>query len=808
MSLRVLKLSRNRIADPSELIKLGNLASLVNLSISGNPVMASPNVHEYCVFHVRNVEVFNELRVSKETRERAAALFSLVTSSRQDSAERSPLKPKSSVQNECCEASPELLKSESVEKRTQDIENSPVMTQLKSAILSSCLPPSGESSHRPLRKRKQALKEVLRRAADQRKTSHKLQEETEELKEMIKVKNDHLAVLRKQMVEQSVESYMSDTDGFCIHEERASEAEVQGLEKKLREKEARRGEIVRSLEESRVEISRLELEVGKARRKCAFSQTYHRRRLDTPRFSRSGNMLSGTYKPNRTGPVVMGEDLDCASSRPKDETNAKEDNIAPKPKELTESQKRLYLFFTGLLKVACKVLRDAAEHEKWDTELKRSEQEMDVIVTDQGKFNVWTGRCLDMFEGRLVLDAEKRQLESKLAAQTAELEEKTKQERFLRDKVAAMEISDNRTKDAPQRYPSVGAEGQELKTAVARYKAKIEELQTQLDTINETVEKSARRANFHSVSSGGVRSTLKILQALEGEREKCRDEECEQKMKALRGENEELKREMGRNRNTGKGCEKGEESEFAQAVVRRAVKLNNYIAEKFAGEKLDPEPAMGLETWRTLDRFTRQTRAYIRSAEKTERSMSKLKSAKGRFMDYIEKEVTELTRNWNLMESERAKLQGLMRTLSSKADVDDEFASSDLTPAPMATTVMHANANPQDEERLKTQKKKLIEEIARLEGKKLQMLENIEQLIFKEQEMKLNAETQEKAAAKLEGEIGVYGKRVDSLKEAVKLLQSDRDSLQRDVEAFRAEHRQSEGVPMRCIKWDRMTWRG
>jgi len=64
----------------------------------------------------------------------------------------------------------------------------------------------------------------------------KLKKEIEELKDAARQKEEHLMVLRKQMTERSIESYLSDVDGFILNEEKASAIELAGIEQVIQEK--------------------------------------------------------------------------------------------------------------------------------------------------------------------------------------------------------------------------------------------------------------------------------------------------------------------------------------------------------------------------------------------------------------------------------------------------------------------------------------------------------------------------------------------------------------------------------------------
>ena len=67
---------------------------------------------------------------------------------------------------------------------------------------------------------------------------------------------------------------------------------------------------------------------------------------------------------------------------------------------------------------------------------------------------------------------------------------------------------------------------------------------------------------------------------------------------------------------------------------------------------------------------------YIRNAEKNEYSISKLKNVKGKFIEYVEKEVNELTKGWNLMEEEKERMKISMKKNHCndlKLEMEDEI---------------------------------------------------------------------------------------------------------------------------------------
>jgi len=197
--------------------------------------------------------------------------------------------------------------------------------------------------------------------------------------------------------------------------------------------------------------------------------------------------------------------------------------------------------------------------------------------------------------------------------------------------------------------------------------------------------------------TNGIRSTLKVIQNMEDERVKNKVNKYEAEINNLLEENEELKKRLNNPHTT--------------TIVQRALKLHNYIAEKCEKPIINDYS----NPWEVIDSFTKQTRMYIKMAEKNEITINKLKSAKGKFMEYIEKEVNELTKGWNMMEEEKEKL--------AKRKMKEEY-------------------------RIET-KNKLEKEIEELEKKKEEVLECVNQLFIDEKELKRKVQSVEKKLATL-----------------------------------------------------------
>jgi hypothetical protein len=234
-----------------------------------------------------------------------------------------------------------------------------------------------------------------------------------------------------------------------------------------------------------------------------------------------------------------------------------------------------------------------------------------------------------------------------------------------------------------------------LNNSYAAIKAERDEL------VNQLQEKAKDEVHLQKIQScnltNGIRSTLKVIQDMEDERVKSKVNKYEAEINDLLEENEQLKKRLNNSHTT--------------AIVHKVLKLHNYIAEKCEKPIINDYS----NPWEVIDLFTKQTRMYIKMTEKNEVAMNKLKSAKGKFMEYIEKEVNELTKGWNIMEEEKEKL--------AKKKMKEEY-------------------------RIET-KNKLEKEIEELEKKKEEVLEYVNQLLKDEKELKCKVQATEKKLTSL-----------------------------------------------------------
>lgn len=327
ISLKILKLNRNRIEDINEIMTLANLLTLTNLSISGNPVMDAGNISEFCIFHIKSLEVFNEIHIEEDAKKKAKSLYSpFLTEQHSPNTEKcyenttknfTEITNEMLIKNSCASPKRNSLRKENKDNQTKskkmEHKNSESekqeelmateklsnrMRRIKKVIQNHCNGNQTEiGDNRQNINKRLELKSLLAKVEEYRKASISLQKEIQELKETIKVKSEHLAVLRKQMTEQSVESYLSDTECFYTQEEKASSAELLDLEKTLGEKEIEQTELMKKIENTTRDITKIEREIAEEnpKGKSLVSQSMLEKK-STPRFNKDSNITIRSEK--------------------------------------------------------------------------------------------------------------------------------------------------------------------------------------------------------------------------------------------------------------------------------------------------------------------------------------------------------------------------------------------------------------------------------------------------------------------------------------------------------------------------------
>lgn len=233
-SLKVLKLQRNRIFDCKEILNLALLPRLTQLSINSNPVMESQNIQEFCIFHMQTLEVFNDMKVLNVLRKNAAKLFDNPNSftsgkksleRRNDSFVRMAFAPlNSSYSNAHCD------------KKTHASNDYGMGSENAVCRESRNLP----EHYRTTGNKRKSLSNGSINQMDSffsiecsaENKGARLRARTQQLRQIIKLKKQHLAMLRKQMEEP--DSGLSDAEGFYTEEEKASSEEIKTLELQLK----------------------------------------------------------------------------------------------------------------------------------------------------------------------------------------------------------------------------------------------------------------------------------------------------------------------------------------------------------------------------------------------------------------------------------------------------------------------------------------------------------------------------------------------------------------------------------------------
>jgi len=176
--------------------------------------MKVKNIEEYCVFHITSLEILNDVKILPLFKKKAEDLF-YPSFIKKYSPKNSIIKE---ISNPTHNKSRTLYRNafnhkRSVAKSFMDIYKAPsrLEVSLNATVKGSAL------------------------LTDD--TAIQLIADIDRLKKVIKVKKHHLALLRKQMAEQTTDSCVSDADDFYTVEEKASTQELKELEAELQRKE-------------------------------------------------------------------------------------------------------------------------------------------------------------------------------------------------------------------------------------------------------------------------------------------------------------------------------------------------------------------------------------------------------------------------------------------------------------------------------------------------------------------------------------------------------------------------------------------
>eukprot|EP00826_Nyctotherus_ovalis_P015517 TRINITY_DN14423_c0_g3_i1.p1 TRINITY_DN14423_c0_g3~~TRINITY_DN14423_c0_g3_i1.p1 ORF type:complete len:249 (+),score=63.16 TRINITY_DN14423_c0_g3_i1:107-853(+) len=130
-----------------------------------------------------------------------------------------------------------------------------------------------------------------------------------------------------------------------------------------------------------------------------------------------------------------------------------------------------------------------------------------------------------------------------------------------------------------------------------RNREELEEAVKEKEVASEGYLKKTKSCNL----TNGIRSTLKVIQDMEDERVKSKVNKYEVEINKLLEENQQLKKRL-------EDCN----HPYTTSIVRRALKLHNYIAEKCNSPLITDNDG----PWEIVDSFTKQARTYIRMTEK------------------------------------------------------------------------------------------------------------------------------------------------------------------------------------------------
>lgn len=440
-SLKIIKLARNLIENQQEILKLSCIIQLTNLSISENPIMEDGQILEYCIYHINSLDIFNDSKITPEQRKRAHDIFSPKTTS-----EHSPVKPlpkrpiltsakkyqlvsrpRSHSRNYVFHSNTEttrkfvsLTKSQ-LEKENETVRKIQVNNSVFGGpieILDSNIENLSIEQENTKKIIKKKLRNALNLAAEQKEKITKLSYETEKLKEILDVKNNHLAVLRKNMNEQSAESCLSDTDGFCIEEEKASSLELKELENELKEKEKNQQEIVKQMDATQSEITKLEREIEffnserhnlsvnqpnnskpiiKSKVTASLNFTNLQKNETTPRFS-----INHIIQPKIHSTTFCENNAELQDKNNSRKLNKTVCEISENLDTPTEYQRKIFeemhRFLVPFMRVGQKLYDNKTE---WDLALAKSN---DRKIFDSPKsYYFWFQTCINLLQSTLCL---------------------------------------------------------------------------------------------------------------------------------------------------------------------------------------------------------------------------------------------------------------------------------------------------------------------------------------------------------------------------------------------------------------------
>jgi len=202
MQLQCMKLARNNIRSLKELSKLSSLRNLVELTLKENPGYdKTPHAIELCLFYIKQLQILDGQQVNE-----------LLQLYKQDNQEIY------------------------IDKSYDQLSHNSIYSQ---SFVSSKEIQTDQSypSESPAQTKEQRLNHLSNQIFLIDEEKEKLKREIESIREAIRRKEEHLVVLHKQLTQRSLESYLSDADGFLMKEEKASANELLELEKLIKFKQ-------------------------------------------------------------------------------------------------------------------------------------------------------------------------------------------------------------------------------------------------------------------------------------------------------------------------------------------------------------------------------------------------------------------------------------------------------------------------------------------------------------------------------------------------------------------------------------------
>ena len=170
-----------------------------------------------------------------------------------------------------------------------------------------------------------------------------------------------------------------------------------------------------------------------------------------------------------------------------------------------------------------------------------------------------------------------------------------------------------------------------------------------------------KRKSLTNDASNGIKSTLKILQTLEDEHIKYKVEKYKGEKTLLEKENDQLKRVIENYNDIEEG--------YIENVVNRAIKLHNFISEKFNKPIIEAISCTRKQQWQIIDDFTKQARMYIRTSEKGYYIVNKVMEEIG---NYTEENIAEFTKKCNLMHEVKNNLKVLLKGIQIKDELHSD----------------------------------------------------------------------------------------------------------------------------------------